>query len=71
MTGPDAAFEQVELSTGNEIAAYYDREQDQAVVFAFLPEADNTVSAAVSLARTNVERAQALIQAFRTLEANP
>ena len=68
MTKPDAGFEQVELSTGNEIMAYYDRANDQAVVFVFTPEGDDTVSTAISLVRTNVESAQALIEAFRTLE---
>ncbi|MDE2988903.1 MAG: hypothetical protein OXT70_12750 [Chloroflexota bacterium] len=70
MNLPDKGFEQVELATGNDIAAYYDRANDQAVVFAFLKEEDDTVSAAITLANTDVERAQALIQAFRDLEAD-
>ena len=70
MIAPDPGFAQVELTSGNDIVAYYDRANDEAVVFALLPEADNTVSAAITLARTTVERAQTLIQAFTELEAN-
>jgi len=70
MTAPDKGFEQVELATGNDIVAYYDRASDEAVVFALLPEEDDTVSAAITLARTTVERALALVQAFRDLETN-
>ncbi len=70
MNAPDMGFEQVELATGNEIVGYYDQANDQAVVFAFLREGDNTVSAVTTLACTTVERAQALIQAFRDLGAN-
>lgn len=69
MTGPDAGFEQVELATGNDIVGYYDRANDQAVVLALLPEQDNTVGAAITLANTTVEHARALIEAFRDLEA--
>ena len=67
MTTPDFGFEQVELATGNDIAAYYDRANDQAVVFAFL---DDEIGAAITLAYTTVERALTLIRAFRDLEAN-
>ena len=70
MTSPDPGFAQVELATGNDIVAYHDRATDEAVVIALLPEADDTVSAAITLAKTTVERAQSLIQAFRELEAN-
>ncbi len=70
MTTPDIGFEKVELATGNDIAAYYDRANDQAVIFAFLAEEDDTIGAAITLAQTTVERALALIQAFRDLEAN-
>ena len=70
MNALDTGFEQVELATGNDIVAYYHRANDQAVVFALLPEADHTVSAAITLADTTVERALALIQAFKELEVN-
>ena len=70
MTTPDFGFEQVELATGNNIAAYYDRANDQAIIFAFLPEEDDEIGATITLAQTTVERALALIQAFRDLEAN-
>ena len=70
MNTPDTAFEQVELTTGNDIVAYFDRANDQAVVFALLPEEDHTVSAAITLARTTVGRARTLIRAFRDLDAD-
>ncbi len=70
MTASDLGFEQVELSTGNDIVGYYDRANDQAIVFAFLPEEDDTIRAAITLAQTTVERARALIQAFEDLDAN-
>ena len=70
MTTPDIGFEQVELATGNDIAVYYDRANDQAVIFAFLAEEDDEIGAAITLAQTTVERALALIRAFRDLEAN-
>ena len=70
MNIPDTGFEQVELSTGNDIVGYYDHANDQAVLFAFLPEVDDTISATITLAHTTVERARALIQALRDLEAN-
>jgi len=70
MTAPDKGFEQVELATGNDIVGYFDRANDQAVVFALLPEDSDTVSAAITLAQTTVERALRLVQAFRDLETN-
>ncbi|MCY3557874.1 MAG: hypothetical protein OXH13_04435 [Chloroflexi bacterium] len=70
MTTPDIGFEQVELATGNDIAVFFDRANDEAVVFAFLSEEDDAIGAAITLAYTTVERALALIQAFRNLEAN-
>ena len=70
MIAPDPGFAQVELATGNDIVAYYVRATDEAVVFALLPEADNTVRAAITLAKTTVDRAESLIEAFKELETN-
>ena len=60
-------FEKVDLST-NVTIALYGNGLNQAVVYALLPEEDNTVSASIPLARTNITKAKKLMQAFRDLE---